>query len=459
MRSESLKPLPGPPEVTAGQKRDAPEAKAPAGREDALALQRRLARELPSTAPIEPPAAHAPAHKLLKPLPIGQSRLLKSVVGLVLVAVVGWMPVQRIFQISSVEAVVNAQVVTLRAPISGIVQRTPSTIRVGSAIGDSQTLFAIENPRADHNNFERVQQDLAAAREELAAIDMRRERTMEMQADIEKRLANYRTDRTDQLSSALADANAGVGSAQAILDRAELEIARQQKLANGGIGARTALETATRDRNVAKATLAQARARKASISVQMSALAAGRYLGDGYYDAPASVQRLDSIADTLILIQVDAARLSQRIARLEQDLVREKRLFDLASRAELASPVGGRIWEVFTTPGEEVTTGQPLVSVLDCSRLLVTAAVSEAVYNTLSVGMSARFTFREGGGPLDGTVVQLSGVAAAGSNFAILPTALTRESYRVSISIAGLPNSDTCPVGRTGRVVFGPQGA
>ena len=461
MQSETLEPLGHHARSPAlerphGQPRD----ETMPGREDALALQRRLATELPSPVPLDEPTPAQPPQGRLKPLPPSQSRLLKSLVGLALVAAVGWMPLQRLLQVSSVEAVINAQVVTIRAPISGIiVQRSPSAMRVGSVIGDGQALLAVENPRADHNNFERARQELAAAREDLAAVDMRRKRTLEMKGEIEERLARYRADRASQLASSLAEADAGIVSAQAVLDRTELEIVRRQRLADSGIGARTSLETATRDRDVAKAALEQARARKASISVEMLALTAGRYLGEGYYDAPASVQRLDALGDILASLATDAARLRQRMARLEQEIAREKRLFELKSHAELASPVGGRIWEAFTTPGEEVTAGQPLISVLDCSRLLVTAAVSEAVYNTLSVGMPATFTFREGGASLEGKVVQLSGVAAAGSNFAILPSALTRESYRVAVAIAGMPGDGACPVGRTGRVVFGPQGA
>src|SRR5262245_59241625 len=40
-----------------------------------------------------------------------RSRLTKSALGLVLILIAGWMPMQRLFQVSSVEAVVNARLV------------------------------------------------------------------------------------------------------------------------------------------------------------------------------------------------------------------------------------------------------------------------------------------------------------------------------------------------------------
>ena len=98
-----------------------------------------------------------------------------------------------------------------------------------------------------------------------------------------------------------------------------------------------------------------------------------------------------------------------------------------------------------------------MVRLLDCSSAIITAAVSESVYNRLSVGTPAEFRFREGGSNLPGEVVQLTGVAAAPANLAILPSALKKESYRVMVSVPGLVSGGRCHVGRTGRVIFKSQ--
>ena len=52
------------------------------------------------------------------------------------------------------------------------------------------------------------------------------------------------------------------------------------------------------------------------------------------------------------------------------------------------------MWEVLTAPGELVVRGQDLVRLLDCSGVVVTAAVSESVYNRLHIGQSATFRLR-----------------------------------------------------------------
>jgi hypothetical protein len=109
---------------------------------------------------------------------------------------------------------------------------------------------------------------------------------------------------------------------------------------------------------------------------------------------------------------------------------------------------------VLTANGEEVRTGQDLLRVLDCAGAVVTATVSEVVYNKLWIGQQAHFRLRGERQEYPGTVVGLTGLAAAGSNFAIEQTALTREPYHVTIAVPGLAERRVCNVGRTGQVTF-----
>ena len=53
-------------------------------------------------------------------------RLLKALAGVAIIAVFGWLPLQALWQTSSVEAVVNSRLVTLRAPIDGQVTSAAS---------------------------------------------------------------------------------------------------------------------------------------------------------------------------------------------------------------------------------------------------------------------------------------------------------------------------------------------
>ena len=102
--------------------------------------------------------------------------------------------------------------------------------------------------------------------------------------------------------------------------------------------------------------------------------------------------------------------------------------------------------------------GQELVKLLDCGGSVVTAAVSESTYNALRVGAPARFKLRGEQEEHVGKIIGLTGLAAAPSNFAILPASLEREPYRATIAVPDLAGSSNCMVGRTGMVTFATEG-
>jgi len=99
--------------------------------------------------------------------------------------------------------------------------------------------------------------------------------------------------------------------------------------------------------------------------------------------------------------------------------------------------------------------GQDLIRLLDCSGVVVTATVSESVYNRLHIGQSATFRLRGEQTTHAGQIVGLTGVASAPANLTIQPSALAKEPYRVTVKLADSGEVGQCKVGRTGRVTFG----
>lgn len=427
---------------------------APAGdARDAAALQSLLDRHFRESeeqvAPVTPPVA-APA-----PPSRWRSRVVKSLLGLALAVIAGWMPIQRLFQVSSVEAVVNARLVTVRAPIAGTVSVDAPAGGVGEAIAAGAPLLTVSDARVDRSRLEAALEQRAAAREERQAFAARLQNLEQVRAGLRNQLEAFRTNRLRQIDAEMTQAEARIEAARAEQTRAAAVRQRQSALVQSGSAAQAVMDDATRDMAVATATIKEAEGRRAALGVERDALSSGTWLGDDYNDQPRSAQQLEEIAQQIASIEAETARLDARIERAAEDIAEQQRALTLVSEARVTAPVEGRVWEVLTAPGEQVAAGQPLFSLLDCAHAMVTANVSEAVYNSLSVGMPASFTFREGAGALQGKVVQLSGIAAASSNFAILPSALTKEPYHATIAVTGLDRDGSCPVGRTGRVVFG----
>ena len=143
-----------------------------------------------------------------------------------------------------------------------------------------------------------------------------------------------------------------------------------------------------------------------------------------------------------------------QIKRLRVDVADEAARYQNRSDVEVALPVSGRVWEVLTAPGEHVSRGQDLLRLLDCSSAVVTANVSESVYNRLQVGSPVTFRPSSGGEDYAGTIVNLTGIAGAPANFAILPSTLVKEAYHVTVAVPAIAEGDECGVGRTGRVIF-----
>ena len=423
----------------------------PAERHDASALQSLLNRAFTEqeAQPTPAPLQKAPAEKK----PAG-SRWLKTVAGIAIVALVGWMPMQRLFQVSSVEAVINAPVVTVRAPIEGAVDNAFGALKVGETIAPGAPLVTVTNARADARGVLEAEDAVGRLRAERSAISARIYDLEQNRAVVASRVEGYRQDRIRRVEAQLREADARIASAEAVRDRAVATEKRLADLSTKGVGSMVATDDASSAVAVAEAAVREAEARRATLAVEAEALAAGRFLGDDYNDEPRSAQRLDEIDESVSALKAEGFRLDAQLLTAVANAERAQASLQLAETASMPAPVSGRIWEILTAPGEQVAAGQHLVSVLDCSKLVVTAAVSEAVYNTLSVGQSATFTFREGGRALAGHVSQLSGMASAPSTFAILPSSLTKEAYRVAVTVDG-SQLQNCPVGRTGRVVFG----
>jgi len=423
-------------------------------RQDASALQSLLVDRFAGSNSNEAVASAEPAQTAQVPPSHLKSRLIKSALGLALVAAVGWMPAQRLFQVSSVEAVVNARLVTVRAPINGIVAVGAVPLQVGDAISPGKPLLVIENPRIDRSAINAATDRLQQAMDDRRALGVRLDSQKSMQRDLQARIEAFRSNRVRLIDTQIKEAEARLASALAIEGRAGASLDRHTKLSGQGFLSTATADDTRRDMQVAKAGADEARARIAALTVEADALRAGHFFGDSYNDEPQSAHRLDEVNQSIATLEGEIALQDRRTASAEEALQRAQEAFAVASKAELVAPVNGQLWEVLTAPGEQVVEGQDLARLLDCGKTVVTAAVSESVYNGLSLGMPASFTFTEGGAALAGRVVQLSGVSPASSNFAIMPSALTKESYRVAVAVDGVSQSGSCAVGRTGRVVF-----
>lgn len=381
-------------------------------------------------------------------------KAVKSLIGLALVIVVGWVPAQRLFQISSVEAIVNARLVTMRAPIGGEINAIPENFRVGVSFDHQSTLFRIVNPRADRSRLDDLRREYDRAGDERRLIARQRAPTKALYDDLAAQVVQFQTGRVRQLEARTKELRSEIAAASARRKEASAELRRMSVLRAKGSVSRSKHGQSVRKSRVANESVKALMARLDGVIVELEAAKKGTFLGDSYNDRPRSSQRADELAQRIIMLDAELSKWDATRERLQTAYLSEQEQYNKLSSATIKAPVEGRIWEVLTAPGEQVRPGQELVRLLDCSEAVITATVSETVYNQLSLGTLAYFRYREGGPELRGKVVRLTGVAAAPANLAIRPSALIKESYRVMVAVPGLVSNKQCQVGRTGRVVF-----
>jgi multidrug resistance efflux pump len=386
-------------------------------------------------------------------------RAAKSAAALAAVGLVVWMPAQRLFQTASVEAIVNARTLTLRAPIDGIVSSVPTGLAVGATFPSGTPLLRIANSRADRTRFddlrrqeERIEIETAGLKTRLDSIEhMRDEFVAQTQLFQKGRIAQLEA-RVEESKSNLAAANTRQQETAAVLERA-------YELDAGGYQPKALLQKVRRDDEIAKQDARSIEHRIKGIMVELESARSGSFLGDSYNDRPRSSQRADELQQQIIELSSQVVEKQSALLQLQKEINVERDRLQLNSDAPVFAPSSSTVWELLTAPGEHVQRGQDLMRLLDCNSAMVTAVVSEAVYNRLQIGSAASFRLRDGYVAMPGRVVNLTGVASAAANYAIAPSSLLKEQYRVAVEVPDLANDGQgCNLGRTGQVVFANQG-
>jgi multidrug resistance efflux pump len=403
------------------------------------------------TKPATAPPGPAPRSRFL-PRVLG-GRLLKVVCGLALVVFFGWMPLQALLVASSVEAVVNSRVVTIRSPIDGVVTATPRDFAAWS-VDKGAPLLRIVDDKAERTRLDDLRRALGNLEDERPSLVRRLDLAQSGLDSLTKQTQQFTEGRIRQLNARVAALNHDVAAASAKTEDAQGAFNRVNALLKSGSASIAESDRLRRDKTIAIEEEAAARQRLEEASVELAAANQGLFLGDSYNDRPGSAQRADEMRLRVGDLGAELQTHEAQIERLRVEIAEETERYEKRSNVAVALPVSGRVWEVLTAPGEHVSRGQDLMRLLDCASAVVTANVGESVYNQLQIGSPVTFRPSGGGEDYAGAVVNLTGAAGAPANFAILPSALAKEAYHVTVSVPKIAESGECSVGRTGRVIF-----
>lgn len=414
--------------------------------QDAQSLLRALEERLNEREEAEEAIAPPPGSRTGK-------RIFKAIAGAVIVAVFGWLPLRALWQTSSVEAVVNSRLVTLRTPIDGQVVLVTNPSAERGMVEQGTPVLRIVNSRGARVRLDDLRRQRARLENERPSLAAKLAAAQTAQNDLGRQAAQFREGRIRQLEARLAENEAIIDVANARLEEATAAVERASSLIRSGGVSSVELARLTRERTVADRNVHAAQRRRDAMQIELAAAREGSYLGDSYNDRPSSVQRQEEMKQRADTLTADLAQVDAELGWLSGEIASEEVRFANQSEALIKLPVAGRIWEIMTAAGEDVRAGQPLARILDCSATVVTANVTERVYNRLQIGAPALFRPADGSEEVSGTIVNLTGAAGVVANLAISPDVLSKEPYRVTVSVPQLSGGD-CKVGRTGRVIF-----
>jgi len=381
-------------------------------------------------------------------------RVIKTVAALLLAIALGWMPVQRLFLVTSAEATVNARVLTLRSPIDGQIVDWRRNSRVGTSLHSGETILRVENPRADRGRLDELRRNQSALEHQRQTSE---ERLVQLERERAVQLAQFSAFSRFRISHIEARRDEIVADKQAATARLEASNASLQRIStlyNRGIQTQTSYDEIVREQKVASAVLTALERRLQATEIELTAAREGIFVTDGFNDIPRSAQRASELGQLIAEMQATIAEQDRRLASLQSQIQEEADRYGVMSVAVMTSPTDGQIWENLTSPGEDIRRGQDLMRMLDCKATVVTAAVSEANFNKLKIASKATFRLRGEAEEFSGRVVGLHGLASTPANLAINQSTLAREPYHATIEVPALTTGDSCQVGRTGVVTF-----
>ncbi|CEJ86670.1 conserved hypothetical protein [Hyphomicrobium sp. GJ21] len=385
---------------------------------------------------------------------IKPSTLAKSALALAVALILGWAPAVRLLATTSAEAVVNARVITLRAPIEGDVTMAATATDIGSTFRNNEEILTIRNRRADYSHLDSLRRERDQLGTAISALEAKKQLLEQNLVELSEQQENFRVGRITQLDQRIREIDADLAATEAQHDMALQTLTRASALRKTDAVSQAYLDKALQDERVTKNTIQSLTERRKGSMVELEAARKFIFIGDSYNDTPQSAQRKMEVAlelaDVRARLEGSKAELAVLMTRIDAETRRNEEL----STASIRSTVNGRVWEILTAPGEHVNAGQDLMRLLDCGSAMVTASVSETTYQKLRIGQNATFQPRGGGKELHGRIVGLNGLAAVSSNSAIQQSMLAREPYHVTLNFPGLTEGAECQIGRSGLVKF-----
>ncbi|WP_426038361.1 HlyD family efflux transporter periplasmic adaptor subunit [Cypionkella sp. TWP1-2-1b2] len=371
-------------------------------------------------------------------------KVARLILGIVICLTAIWIIVGEQVSGASADAVVNAQLSTLRTSIAGSVALQQRAL--GSSVVKDEELGSVTDPLVDTVRLNDLVMERDVAQSDMDKLVSMITATDSTIAKLTQRAKTYSMERIADLELRLFSARARFSL---LSDRAEQGLL---------VSAFSEGDGQQFDARVPELALNYAAEKVAALEIAVRAARSGVYLGDGYNDSPNSEQRVVELQTTLDGLKSDVIAAAGRKLAIERRIKFEQLRSSRLQTVTLKATVNGILWDYLTSDAETVQRGQDVMRFVDCDSAVVTASVAENVYRRLSAGQSATFRMSGDSVILPATVTRLAGPGAQAiyGNLAVAPSKQHLERFDVTLLVPALRDKQDlrCAIGRTGRVFF-----
>jgi multidrug resistance efflux pump len=302
-------------------------------------------------------------------------------------------------------AIVSAPVALITAPIEGEVRSLTGT--PGEPL-QGQRLARIRNDRVDRSTLIGLENQAAAARLQVAAVQDRRGVLTALLQTLDRDIETQRSYLLRHAQALEAEARARAAAAEAGLGESAQLARRQEALRTRGVVTSEAVELVARRKAAAREEAAAAGAVLVRRIAEREAVESGVYVGEGMTTLASLTEKRREMAFELARAGIEERQARSALETLSASAAAEADRLARLVEAEVVAPNQGVVLKVDLASGQHVQPGDTLATAVDCRRSLIAAIFSVRQASRLDVGARVDLTGQHDGRTLGhGTVVQI----------------------------------------------------
>ncbi len=386
--------------------------------------------------------------------------ILRILIAAILLAVVGFTVAPYATSYVSTSAVVNAPLINVSAPFSGVIIQP--TKPVSAIVESGETLIELKNSRSQRGALQAVQTTLGSLSGEIVGMENQTRDLGRLRVNLITRRDALVSARTAWFIPRLAEATANISRANTSFVLAQRNFQRIEKLVKSGSVTSTNAQDANAELSAAIANLEQQQAAFDQLIVERDTL-------NGEMGIDLTSNGFEQIEYRLNEIDVRLADINARLLERQAQragIKNQLRSLGLeAMRQEIFSPVvtnSGIIWEASAREGATVAVGESVGKVLDCSRRFLEVQLPERHFESIPTGTAATVQLKGSTGRFTAKVLAAYGSGARPNREmqAASPRIQTNDGFRVIVGLGSADLKDAiaagsfCDVGRTAEVRF-----